>query len=344
MMVRAGRKPQELEKVSYSRHNHPGFLLRHVLGLSALALLASGIFRGGHDSRAQVVPPPSVAGEITLSVAVIDKDGNPVTGLPRESFSVVDGKDPQEITAFKGEDAPASVAIIIDLSGSVGGLKGRRPENMLRLAVKGVSHLIESGNRANEYFVIGFNNDHHLLAQGSGEAATAALNKLDSLPRAGQSALFDACRFGLDRVTLGSHQKKALILLTDGEDTYSRHTLEDIRRLLKERGVVSYALNVGGGEIPSFGPAAAGAKGLDKLAEDSGGLTHHPRKDSEVQAAVGRMAADMGARYLITFKPLKAAGGRGCYSFRVKATSPNNAKPLTVRSRQSHCPGTIAPR
>lgn len=292
--------------------------------------------------------PQGAPTEITVSVAVNGKDGNLVSGLPRDVFTVLDGKVKYEIASFVDQEAPTTIAIVFDLSGSIGGLKGAKPKAKLLSAVEGIAGLIESDKKSNEYFIIGFHNDHQLLSHGNAEEAISGLNKLRSLPLSGQSEFFDACHFAMDKVTLGKYPKKAIILISDGEDTYSRLTLDDIRQLLKERGVVIYAIDIGDGANSAYPSTSVGPKVLDKLAEASGGLALHPRKADDVGADVQRVEADIRARYMIGFKPPVTSDKTKCYSFKVRLVTStdalSNAKSFATRSRQSHCPATIPAR
>jgi Ca-activated chloride channel family protein len=283
--------------------------------------------------------------EIAVSVGVTDQENNPVSRLSRDAFSVSDGKVPLEITSFQDQDAPTSIAIVFDLSGSVGGLKGAKPRQKLVSATGEVASLVDSANTSNEYFIIGFANEHKLLSQGNHSEAIAGIRRLQSLPLSGQSEFFDTCLFALDRVTLGRYAKKAVILISDGEDTYSRLGFDDIRRLLKERGVVIYALDIGDAPDSSYPSTKAGASVLDRLASDSGGLALHPRKVDDVAAAIRRIASDIGTRYLVGFRSVMNADPRKCNSFKVRVTSPidpsRKPKTFAVRSLSSHCPSTI---
>jgi len=283
--------------------------------------------------------------EIAVSVGVTDKEDNPVSRLPRDAFSVSDGNVPVEIISFQDEDAPTSIAIVFDLSASVGGLKGEKPRKKLVSATEEITSLVDSEKKANEYFIIGFATGHELLSEGDRSEAISGIRRLRSIQLSGQSEFFDTCRFALDRVTLGRYSKKAIILISDGEDTYSRLGLDDVRRLLKERGVVIYALDIGDAPDFNYRSIKLGASVLDKLASDSGGLALHPRKVGDVAAAVRRIASDIGTRYLIGFRSAITADLRKCSSFKIKVTTPidpsRKPKALAVRSLSSHCPSTI---
>ena len=313
--------------------------------IASVALVCSmvGLFQlaSHHSASAQ-------SNEIAISVGVSDQKNNPVPLLTRETFSISDGKVPLEITSFQDENAPTSIAIIFDLSGSVGGLKGSKPGQKLLSATEDIANLVSFENKSNEYFIIAFANEHTLLAQGNQAEAIAGLKRLQSLTLAGQSEFFDTCRFAIDRVTLGRYAKKAIILISDGDDTYSRLTLDDVRRLLKERSVAIYALDIGDAQATSYASTKTGASVLEKLANDSGGLALHPRKVDDVAAAMGRIAADIRTRYLLGFRPANTADPRKCFSFKIKVTSAidfsGKSKPLAARSLSSRCPATIPAR
>src|SRR5687767_1676544 len=170
---------------------------------------------------------------ITLTVTVTDTYGRFVTGLGKNAFTVFDDKTQQEITFFSDEDAPVSLGIIFDVSGSMSGDKIMRAREAL-------AKFVDTSHSRDEYFLIGFNTRAQLLLDRTRDS-DALLNKLTFVQTKGQTALYDATYLGVERVTRGAHKKRAVLLISDGQDNSSRYTFSELKRLLKESDVIIYA-------------------------------------------------------------------------------------------------------
>ena len=166
---------------------------------------------------------------ITLTVTVTDTYGRYVSGLSKGAFSVFDNKQQQDITFFSDDDSPVSVGVIFDVSGSMGGDKIRRARDAL-------SKFIQTSHDSDEYFLIAFNSRAQLLLDKTRDG-NAVLDKLTFVQTKNNTALYDACYLGVEKVQRGAHPKRALLLISDGQDNNSRYTFNELRRLLKESDV-----------------------------------------------------------------------------------------------------------
>ena len=167
---------------------------------------------------------------ITLTVTVTDTYGRYVSGLSRGAFTLLDEKVPQEITYFSDDDSPVSVGVIFDVSGSMSGEKVKKAREAL-------SKFIQTSHNSDEYFLIGFNSRAQLLLDKTRDG-NAVLDKLMFVQTRNNTALYDACYLGVEKVQRGAHPKRALLLISDGQDNNSRYTFNELRRLLKESDVV----------------------------------------------------------------------------------------------------------
>ena len=181
---------------------------------------------------------------ITFTVTVTDIYGRFVSGLGKNAFSVLDEKHPQEISFFSDDDAPVSVGVIFDVSGSMSGDKVKRARDAL-------SHFIQTSHDSDEYFLIAFNSRVQLLLDRTRDG-NAVLDRLTFVQTKNNTALYDACYLGVERVQRGTHPKRALLLISDGQDNNSRYTFNELRRVLKESDVVVYAIGIlSGGDVGS---------------------------------------------------------------------------------------------
>ncbi|MDQ3252424.1 MAG: VWA domain-containing protein, partial [Acidobacteriota bacterium] len=151
-----------------------------------------------------------------MTVTVTDMYGRFVTGLKKDGFTITDEKIPQEISFFSDEDAPVSLGVVFDVSGSMSGDKIKRAREALR-------KFVETSHNSDEYFLIGFNHRPQLLLDRTRDS-NALLDKLTLVQTKGQTALYDACYLGVEKVTRGTHQKRALLVISDGQDNSSRYS------------------------------------------------------------------------------------------------------------------------
>ncbi|MGB5013625.1 MAG: VWA domain-containing protein, partial [Pyrinomonadaceae bacterium] len=147
---------------------------------------------------------------VTLTLTVTDLYGRYVSGLNKNAFQITDNGEPQEITFFSDSDAPVSVGILFDVSGSMSGDK-------INKARKALSRFILTSHPSDEYFLIAFNSRAQLLLDRTRDG-DAVLQKLTLVQPKNNTALYDAVYLGIERVTRGSHQKRALLIISDGQD------------------------------------------------------------------------------------------------------------------------------
>ncbi|HEY5991932.1 MAG TPA: VWA domain-containing protein, partial [Candidatus Udaeobacter sp.] len=218
------------------------------------------------DERQQLIINADL---ITFNVTVTDIYGRFVSGLSKNAFSIFDDKQQQDISFFSDDDAPVSVGVLFDVSGSMSGDKVKRAREAL-------SHFIQTSHDRDEYFLIAFNSRAQLLLDRTRDG-NAVLDKLMFVQTRSNTALYDACYLGVERVQRGTHPKRALLLISDGQDNNSRYTFNELRRVLKESDVVLYAIGILGGSDVGSSLGMEGQGILDELAGVSGGKAFYPR-------------------------------------------------------------------
>ncbi len=264
---------------------------------------------------------------ITLTVTVTDMYGRFVTGLGKKAFTIFDEKSEQEISFFSDEDAPVSLGVIFDVSGSMGGDKISRAREAL-------SRFIETSHQGDEYFLIGFNNRAQLLLDRT-RNSDALMDKLTFISTKGQTALYDAAYLGVEKVTRGTHQKRAVLLISDGQDNSSRYTFSELRRLLKETDVIIYAIGiVDGHDDTSLG--IAGRAILEELAGVSGGKAFFPGTSAEMNDTFERIALELRTQYSIGYRPTNFANDGKWHKLKVKVQPPRGMSRLFVRSKEGY--------
>jgi Ca-activated chloride channel family protein len=265
---------------------------------------------------------------ITLTVTVTDTYGRYVSGLSKNAFAVTDEKEPQEITYFSDDDSPVSVGVIFDVSGSMSGDKIKRAREAL-------SKFIQTSHDSDEYFLIAFNTRAQLLLDKTRDG-NAVLDKLTYVETGGQTALYDAVYLGVETVQHGVHPKRALLVISDGQDNNSRYTFDNLRRLLKESDVTLYGVGIlsGGDAGSSLGMEGQGI--LDELSGVSGGKAFFPRSGAEMDDIFEQIALELRHQYSIGYKPANFITNGKWRRIKVKVTPPRGLPRLFVRSKEGY--------
>jgi Ca-activated chloride channel homolog len=294
---------------------------------SQLARLGSSVSL--KESYAQHDGPVTINADlVTLTVSVTDASGRSVTGLDKRAFTILDQKSLQEIGFFSDADAPISIGIVFDLSGSMSGEKIRRAREAL-------GHFMETSLDSDEYSLIVFNEQAQLLLERTRDSK-AVLEKLSAANPQGATAMYDACYLGVDRLTRGTYPKRVLLLISDGQDNNSRYKFDEVRRLLRESDVVLYSIGIAA-PIQLTGKAGARVRHtLEGLAGITGGKAFYPSKSSEMYEVFEQIALELRHQYSIGYRPQKFLRDGRWHTIKVKVNAPAGTAHLHVRSRTGY--------
>src|SRR3982750_2269745 len=265
---------------------------------------------------------------VSLTLTVQDLYGRYVSGLTKKAFTVIDNNEEQEITFFSDSDAPVSLGVIFDVSGSMSGEK-------IAKARKALEKFIATSHPSDEYFLIAFNNRAQLLLDRTRDG-DAVLRKLTLVQPKQNTALYDAVYLGADRVTHGAHQKKALLIISDGQDNASRYNFGEVRRLMKESDVVTYAVGIQNNNDSSSQVGMQGQAFLDELTSVSGGKSFYPQSDVEMDEIFERIALELRHQYTVGYTPKDFQPDGKWRKVKVKVKPPRGLPRLTVRSREGY--------
>ena len=263
---------------------------------------------------------------VTLTVTVMDAQGRYVLGLDKSAFTVTDNKIPQEIEYFSDDDLPVSIGVVFDTSGSMSGQKIIRAQEALSL-------FIQTSRPDDEYFLIGFNSSVELLVDRTRDS-DAILGKLTFVETRGQTALYDAAYLGVEKVKRGTHTKRAILIISDGQDNNSRYNFDELRRLVRESDTLIYAVGIQGpttGHLDVYGKLL-----LDELASTSGGRAFFPNNTEEMYEAFEQIALELRRQYSIGYRPSNFSADGRWHRVKVKVTPPAGVKRLFVRNREGY--------
>lgn len=261
---------------------------------------------------------------VVLPVTVSNKQGGFVADLPQHRFTVYDNGRRQEVALFSNEDTPVTVGLVIDISGS---MKAKLPEVVIAAAT-----FMRRSNPQDEMFTVAFND--RVVERGIGRTswvasdAKAFESDLRSLVAQGRTALYDGLSDALDRMTLASRPRKALILISDGGDNASRSTLDQILMSARRSNVTIYTVGLFDLDDPDRNPGA-----LKSLAQSTGGVRFLPRSPSELVQACERIARELRSGYTIGYTPPDRDGA--FHRIRVEVTA-NRHEKLQVRTRPGY--------
>lgn len=263
--------------------------------------------------------------EVVLHATVVDQDGNLVTYLDRNAFTVFQNGQPEQITSFRREDVPVEIGVVVDNSGS---MRDKRDK-----VAQAVMNLVQVSNPEDQVFVVNFNQTAYLDQDftSNGHLLDAALHQVSTR---GTTALYDAVVASDFHLRDNSKlQKKALLVVTDGEDNMSRETLQDtIRKLQSKNGPTVYAIG-----LSDRGMTRSAREALQRLASSTGGMSYFPRTLEEVNDITRTIAHDIRSQYTLTYNP-GGTVGKGYQQITVDARGPAHKK-LTVRTRPGYYPG-----
>jgi VWFA-related protein len=262
--------------------------------------------------------------EVTLQATVVDPKSRLITNLGRDSFTVYEDNQQQQITSFRREDIPVSIGIVVDNSGSM-----RTKRNAV---TKAVLNLVQASNPKDEVFIVNFNDEPYLDQDFTNNVSLMreALDRVDS--RSG-TALYDAVVASAEHLAKGAQrEKKVLLVITDGDDNESRESLEQaIRSVQNENGPTIYTIGILGEE----GNTKRFKRALEALSLQTGGVAFFPKNLQEVDEMSQAVAHDIRNQYTITYKPTNPRTNGGYRAVRVIAHAPGY-KELQVRTRSGY--------
>jgi len=267
---------------------------------------------------------------VLINVTVTDPMNRFVTGLYKENFQIKEDKVEQTITQFGAEDAPLSMGIVFDASGSMG--------YKMSKAREAVAQFFKTANPEDEFFLAQFN-DRPQMATGFTNSLEEIQNELTFMQSGGRTALLDAIYLALNKMKEAKNAKKALLVISDGGDNSSRYGVKDIKSAVRESDVQLYAIGIFDPDRGTRGAEYAyGPYLLSELSEMTGGRMFPVELYSlhELPDLAAKISVELRNQYIVGYRPSNTARDGSWRRIKVKLKPPKGLPQLYSYARSGY--------
>ena len=263
---------------------------------------------------------------VLINVTVTDPLNRFVTGLEKEHFRLYEEKVEQEITQFSSEDAPISIGLVFDTSGSMGA--------KLQKSRQAAAEFFKTANPADEFFLVQFNDRPELVVP-----FTTDTDKIQSAltftQSKGRTALLDGVYLAMNEMKKARNPRKALLIISDGGDNSSRYTETEIKNRVREADVQMFSIGIfeslgGRGRTPE---EAAGPGLLNELAEQTGGREYAIENVAELPDIAAKIGIELRNEYILGYTPKNRERDGKYRKVQVKLNQPRGLPPLKAYFR-----------
>ena len=236
---------------------------------------------------------------VLVPVTVIDPMNHPVIDLPRQNFSLLEAGVPQEIRYFSHEDAPISVALVLDYSGSM--------ENKAEFVNQAVEQFFQYAHPDDDYYVIAVS-QHPMLVADASQSTNTILAHLASTAPHGMTALYDSIYLAVNKLRTSRYKRRAMVIVSDGGDNASRYNLKEIKSILAESDVLTYSIGLFD-DVPFLVKPLEerfGRKWLDDVTRVSGGRNIPADDRRDIPKIAGIISREIRSQYVLGYSPSDA--------------------------------------
>jgi len=263
---------------------------------------------------------------VLVPVTITDPMNRLVTGLEKENFELFEGGSKEEIRSFSSEDAPVSLGVIFDSSGSMSSKMDR--------AKDAVVEFFKTANPQDEFFMITFSDEPEVINDFTSSVEDIQGKLVFTVPRR-RTALLDAIYMGITKMRQAKYPKKALLIISDGGDNHSRYTESEIKALAKEADVMIYAIGIYDRYFPTeeerLGPALLG-----EITELTGGRAFTVENPNDLADVATKIGVELRNQYVLGYRPKIVVRDGKWRKIRVKLLPPKGLPPLRVYARTGY--------
>ena len=282
---------------------------------------AASLATSRRDARIRVE-----ANLVLVPLTVTDPMNRLVTGLEKNNFQVFDNNQGQEIKSFSTQDAPLTIGIVFDLSGSM--------NSKFQRARRALSEFLRTSNPQDEFFVIGFNDRPAVIVDFTSDVDDVEARMVMLKPQ-NRTALIDAIYLGVDKLKQAKYDRKALLVISDGGDNRSRYTENELRRAVRESDLQIYSIGI----FDQYAPTTEEQLGpilLTDICEMTGGRLFRVMDVGDLGDIATRISAELRNEYVIGYRPGNLKHDGNWRKLKVRLVPPAGLPPLTVHNRQGY--------
>jgi len=263
---------------------------------------------------------------VLVPVTVTDPMNRLVTGLDKENFQVFEGKEAQDVRHFSSEDAPISLGVIFDMSGSM--------SSKVERAREAVTEFFKTANPQDEFFLIAFADKPQEISDFTQSVDDLQGKLIYTVPK-GRTALLDAIYLGISKMRQAKYPKRALLIISDGGDNHSRYNEGEIKSLVKEADVMVYSIGIYDRYMSTpeeqLGPAL-----LNDVSELSGGRSFTIDNPNDLADVATKIGIELRNQYVLGYRPKNPGHDGKWHKIKVKLLPPKGLPPLHVYAKTGY--------
>jgi Ca-activated chloride channel family protein len=260
---------------------------------------------------------------VLVPVTITDPMNRLVTGLDKDNFALYQDKDQQVIRDFSSEDAPVSIGLIFDMSGSM--------HTKIEKAREAVVEFFKAANPQDEFFMITFADRPEEIADFTQSVSELQSKLIYTVPK-GRTALLDAIYLGVNKMRQAIYPRKALLIISDGGDNHSRYTENEIRSLVKEADISIYAIGIYDHFFPTE-EERLGPELLSDITEITGGRAFAIDNPNDLADVATKIGIELRNQYVLGYRPNKSQHDGKWHRIKVKLIPPKGLPPLKVYAK-----------
>jgi len=263
---------------------------------------------------------------VLVPATVTDPMNRLVTGLDKDNFQIFDNNVGQVIKNFSTEDAPVSIGVVFDLSGSM--------SSKFQRARKALDAFLRTSNPKDEFFVVGFNDRPAVIVDYTSDVDDIDARMVMLKPE-NRTALIDAVYLGVDKLRQAKYDRKALLIISDGGDNRSRYTEGELRREVRESDVQIYSIGI----FDQYAPTTEEQMGpvlLSDICDMTGGRMFRVLDINDLGDIAARISAELRNEYILGYTPSDMRKDGNWRKLKIRLVPPPGLPPLTVHNRQGY--------
>ena len=263
---------------------------------------------------------------VLVPMTVTDPLNRLVTGLEPQNFEVYDNNVGQTIKTFSTEDAPVTIGIVFDLSGSM--------QTKFVRARKALTEFLRTSNPADEFFVVAFNDKPAVIVDYTSDVDDVEARMVMLKPE-NRTALIDAVYLGINKLKQAKYERKALLIISDGGDNRSRYSEGELRRVVRESDVQIYSIGI----FDSYAPTEEETLGpilLTDISELTGGKMFRVTNSEDMGDIATRISQELRNEYVVGYRPTDLKKDGNWRKLKVRLVQPAGLPTLSVHYRQGY--------